>query len=76
MDGALVLVSGLRVRFARLEITPVPESSEKPLAEPTWWLAQLCLLRLGLVGVGEPNRSWCAALPAPRHAASVSTEQS
>lgn len=68
MDRALVGVSGLRMRCALPNLTPVAEMPQNPRAETAGWLAQLCLLGLGLVGVAKPNRSWGAASPTPSHA--------
>jgi hypothetical protein len=73
-DRALVRVSGLHMRCALPDLIPEAQTSQDPCAKPAGRLAQLCLPGLRLVGVVEPNRSWGARSPTPRHAASVSSE--
>jgi hypothetical protein len=75
MDRALVGASDLRTRRALSNLTFVAQMLQNPCAEPAGWLAQLCLLGLGLVLVAKPNPPW-ATSPLSSHAASVSRQQS
>jgi Methyltransferase domain len=68
-------VTGLHLRRALSDSAPETQTPEHPCTEPAGWLAQLCLLGLGLVFIAEPNRSWDAGLPTPSHIVSVSKEQ-
>ena len=67
MDGVLVGVSGQRTRCALPDLTREAEMPQNPRSEPVGSLAQLLLPGLGLVGVGEPNRSRGAGSPTPGH---------
>ena len=60
MDGALMGVMRLRIRCALPDLTPVAQMPQHPGAEPARWLAQLCLVGLGLLLVAKPNPSWAA----------------
>jgi hypothetical protein len=71
MDGVLVGVSGRRTRCALPDLTREAEMPQNPRSEPVGSLAQLLLPGLGLVGVGEPNRSRGAGSPTPGHTKSA-----
>ena len=63
------------MRRALPDPTPEAQTPQNPRAKPAGWLAQLCLLCLGLVVIVESNRSWGAGSPTPRRTVSVSSKQ-